>query len=345
VLGLDDVAGNLWTALRMFGGVAGFALLGLAGDRLLRRAPGPPAAWVAAAGLAVFLALALIPSAIPWMELARALPLTSLVAAAGLVWVCLRRRREREVLARWAPLALWAVLALVLLGKMILYARFVHYGFALAMPATLLLVACLVGAGPELARARLGESALLRAISLAAIAAGVLFFLRWSDAIYARKDFTVGAGSDAIVVEGPAFEPRGRVISEALRVLEATMQPEDTLLVLPEGAGLNYWLRRDNSTRYGLFIPVEIDAFGGDEVMLRDIRAHPPDFIALLQRNHAEFGVGPFGVDPRNGRGIMRWVAGSYRRLGRIGAEPFRGRGFGAVILERADRARGTLGK
>jgi hypothetical protein len=343
VLGLDDVSGNLWLALRMSGGVAGFAVLGLAADRLLRRAPGPRAAWGAAAGLAVFLAMTLIPAMIPWMEVARALPLTTLLAALALVGFCLRRRRERETLVRWAPLALWAVFSLVLLGKMILHARFFHYGFALAMPATLLLVACLVGVGPAAGRARLGGSGAFRMISLAAIASGVLFLLHWSDEIYARKDFVVGKQGDAIVVESPVYEPRGQVVSEALLKLEAIMGPEATLLVLPEGASLNYWLRRSNSTRYSLFLPVEIDAFGGDEIMLRDLRAHRPDFVALVQRDHAEFGVGPFGVDPRNGRGIMSWVAGSYQRVGRIGAEPFRNRGFGIVILRRSDRAEGAL--
>lgn len=343
VLGLDDVSGNLWRALRMSGGVAGFAVLGLAADRLLRRAPGPPAVWGVAAGLAVFLAMTFLPVTVPWMEVARALPLTTLLAALALAGFCLRHRRERETLVRWAPLALWAVFALVLLGKMILHARFFHYGFALAMPATLLLVACLVGVGPAAGRARLGGSGAFRMINLAAIASGVLLLLLWSDAIYARKDFVVGEGGDAIVVEGPVYESRGQVVSEALQKLDAIMDPEATLLALPEGAGLNYWLRRRNSTRYGLFLPTEIEAFGGDEIMLRDIRAHPPDFIALVQRDHAEFGVGPFGVDPRNGRGIMRWVAGSYQRVGQIGAEPFRNRGFGIVVLRRADRAEGAL--
>jgi hypothetical protein len=343
VLGLDDVPGNLWLALRMFGGVVGFAALGLATDHLLRRAPGPQAAWGAAVGVAVFLAMTLVSAAIPWMEVARALTLTSLLAATALVGFCLRRRGERETWARWAPLALWAVFALVLLGKMILYPRFFHYGFVLAMPATLLLVACLVHVGPAAGRARLGGCGAFRMVSLAAIASGVLFLLGWSDAIYARKDFVVGEGSDAIVVESPVYEPRGQVVSAALQRLEATMKPEATLLALPEGASLNYWLRRTNPTRYNLFLPVEIDAFGGDEVILQDLRAHPPDFIALVQRDHTEFGVGPFGIDPRNGRGIMSWVARNYRRVERIGAEPFRSRGFGIVILRRADRGEGEL--
>jgi hypothetical protein len=280
--------------------------------------------------------MAAFPASIPWMEVARALPLTALLAAAALAGFCLRHRRDRETLARWAPLALWAIFALVLLGKMILYARFFHYGFVLAMPATVLLVACVVGVGPDAARARLGECQVFRAVSLAAIAAGVLFLLRWSDAIYAPKDFVVGERGDAIVVENPAHDPRGQVFSAALKKLEQIMHPGATLLALPEGASLNYWLRRTNPTRYNLFLPEEIDAFGGDERLLQDLRAHPPDFIALVHRDYTEFGVGPFGVDPRNGRGMMNWVARNYRRVGRIGAEPFRNRGFGIAILRRA---------
>jgi hypothetical protein len=207
------------------------------------------------------------------------------------------------------------------------------------MPATLLLVACLVGAGPTASRAGFGEYPVFRAVSLAAVASAVLFMLRWSDAIYAQKDFVVGEGGDAIVVENPAHDARGRIFSAALKELAAIMPSEATLLALPEGAGLNYWLRRANPTRYNLFLPEEIEAFGGDERVLEELRAHPPDFIALVQRDPTEFGVGPFGVDPRNGRRIMRWVEAGYRRAGRIGAEPFRSRGFGIAILRRAGRS------
>jgi hypothetical protein len=341
VLGLDDVAGNLWRALVMFAGVAGFAALAIAAERLLRRAPGRDGVWGAAAGSAVFLAMTLFSAALPWLDLARALPLVSLFALAALLGLCLHHRTERETLARWAPLALWATFSLLLLGKMILHARFYHYGFALAMPASVLLVACLLHLLPTAGGARLAGCGISRMIALGAIAAGVLFLLRWSDAIYAHRDFAVAEGSDAILVEGPARDPRGQAVSTALEKLEELMPPAATLLALPEGAGLNYWLRRRNSTRYNLFLPVEIDAFGGDQEMLRDIRAHPPDFVALVHRDHAEFGVGPFGIDPRNGRGIMDWVTRNYRRIDRIGAEPFRGRGFGIAILRRADGARG----
>jgi hypothetical protein len=332
--GLDDVSGNAALALRMFLGLIAFAALLVAADHVIplgRRSW----VWSLAAGGPVFAVLLAKPDLVPWALVARALPLTSLVAVIGLVALCLLKRRERDALARWGPLALWALWSLALLGKMILYARFHHYGFALAMPATLLLVIGLVSVLPDLPRREPGSGAIGRGIALAAVAAGVVFLLRWSDQIYARKDFVVGEGRDAILAPNPVWGPRGEAISTALRTLEAEMPPDATLLVLPEGTSLNYWLRRKSPSRYTLFVPAEFVAHGGEAVMLEDIRARPPDFVALVHRRHEEFGVGPFGVDPLNGRSIVAWVRENYEPIRRIGAEPFQGRRFGIVILRR----------
>ena len=338
VLGVDDVSENLRQALRTFVGVAGFGALCLAMGAVLGAERGSRRLWGVAAGAAVFLVFVGLGPRVPWMDVARALPLTSVLAVVVLAAACLRSGGVGRSPGRWAPLALWAVFSLVLLAKMLFRVRFAHYGFALAMPATLLLVAGLVCGVPSLIGSRWGAGAVSRGMALGAVAAGVLFMLTWSDALYARKDFVVGAGSDAILVEGPDHDRRGQVVAAALSELEARMPATATLLVLPEGAGLNYWLRRRNPTPYTLLIPTELKAFGGDDAVLRDLRLHPPDYIALVDRDHSETGVGPFGADPENGRRIMDWVTASYRRVARVGAEPFRKRGFGIVILERAAR-------
>ena len=133
------------------------------------------------------------------------------------------------------------------------------------------------------------------------------------------------------------MSPRGTVIARALTRLEAAMPADASLLVMPEGIGLNYWLRRRNPTRFNLFLPAQLRAFGGDEAMLEEIRGHAPDFVVLMHRDSAEFGVGPFGKDPRNGRRLRQWVDANYVRLTQIGAEPFRDRRFGLLILRRRD--------
>jgi hypothetical protein len=339
--GLDDARGNLLLALRMLLGLIAFQALAAAADRWSRLR-----SWSAAvAATAVFAVGVAWPDLVPWPDLSRALPFTTLAAGAGLAWSCRRGRAERERVLRRAPLALWALYALGLLGKMILNARIYHYGFALAMPATLLLVAVPVHFAPTWLRRRFGTGALARALGIAAVGAGVVFFLRLSDEWYQKKGLTVGAGADAIRVEDRRFSPRGHVIATALRRLQERMPADATLLVLPEGIGINYWLRRANPTRYNLFLPAEIAGFGGEAVMLEDLRRHPPDFVLLLHRDFAEFGTGPFGAEPRSGRRILRWVARNYVRLERIGAEPFRSQRFGAEILRRKVPAAAAAGK
>ena len=192
----------------------------------------------------------------------------------------------------------------------------------------------LIYGAPSLARTWKGGN-VSRAIALAVIGAAVGAFLARSEAIYAQKDHPVGEGGDMV----RAWQGRGRVVVAALEELRAGMSPSSTLLVLPEGASLNYWLRRPSASRYYLFLPAEFATLGGEWLFLENIRADPPDFVALVDRSHAEFGVGPFGVDPANGRLLMRWVGENYKRVRRFGAEPFTERGFGIVILERRSRS------
>jgi len=68
-----------------------------------------------------------------------------------------------------------------------------------------------------------------------------------------------------------------------------------------------------------------------------DLRRTAPDLVALLQRGHTEFGVGPFGEDLSNGRGIVTWVHDEYEFIDRIGPQPLRGRGFGAKTWRAKD--------
>ena len=58
-------------------------------------------------------------------------------------------------------------------------------------------------------------------------------------------------------------------------------------------------------------------------------------FVALVDRAHGGFGVGPFGADPRNGQRLLEFVRSEYEDVRQIGAVPFRERGFGVTILRR----------
>ncbi len=218
-----------------------------------------------------------------------------------------------------------------MIAKIVLNAQIRHYGFVLAMPATLLLVAGVL----ELHRTQQGRGGgrIARAISLALVLGSACFFLQDSFSRYAVRDFSVGEGSDRMLAARPEFSRRALIVSQALVALEGWLPEGGTLLVLPEGTTINYWLRRENPIRFDLFLPTELRALGGDRVVIRELEANPPSVIALVHRDHREFGVGPFGVDPKNGRDLMEWVERNYSAVGTIGAEPFASRHFGISIL------------
>jgi hypothetical protein len=286
-----------------------------------------------ASGLVILLGIAFTSRFISWHEVARALPMTSAVLVVGLAVTLWRRQQDRETMRRTVPLLMFGVWGLILISKLVLNAQIRHYGFVLAMPATLLLVAGFL----ELHRvcASSGGGRIIRAVSLALVAGSACFFLQDSLARYAVRDFPVGDGSDQILAARPEVSRRALIVSRTLTALEELLPEDGTLLVLPEGTSINYWLRRENPIRFDLFLPTELRAIGGDQIVIRELEANPPSMIALVHRDHLEFGVGPFGVDPRNGRDLMRWVKQNYSSVGNIGAEPFMSRRFGITLLRR----------
>ena len=209
-----------------------------------------------------------------------------------------------------------------------------HYGFVLAMPAMLLLVAAAVHGVPAFLERRGGSGALARACLTGVVLAGIVYFLQWSNASYATKTLAVGEGGDVIFTSDPQDDPSGYGLRLAANWLRSAMPADATLFVAPDGVMLNYWLRRSNPTRHIYFEPWSIAYAGGEATVLRELQAHAPDFIALVHRDAVEFGYGYFG-DPGYGHEIMQWIRDSYTRRYRIGAEPLVDSRFGILLLER----------
>ncbi len=330
--GFDRLGANLARALGM-----GLAIGALPAAAWAVERTAPPGRWrtpaaLVAAGLGYGILAA--PGVVPWLQVPRGLPVTTLAIGTAVASICWQRRGDREAVAQWGPLVLWSVFALVLLGKMILRARIHQYGFALAMPATLLLVAALVRLLPAWSRARLRGGLFSLALGLAGVAAGVGFYLQRSNDFYAHKDFAVGSGGDRLLVEPAPVNARGPRVAETLARLGEVAPVGSSLLVLPEGLILNYWLRLENPARYGLFLPTEIAAAGGGVAMLDDVRAAAPDTIVLMHRDLAEFGTPAFGKALSSGLEIFEWVQAHYERTLLIGPPPF-GDSFGIEILRR----------
>lgn len=298
------------------GALAGLARLAGREDRHWR--------WIADLGLlGLFAVLAWNLDAVPWLQLARPLPLLLL----GLLVVTGRRLLRRDETAPASTVTLWtlALLSLALLSKMPLSARLYHYGFALAMPAVVLLTALAVDRLPPWLARRGGRGDRLQMALVAVVALAVLGHLSITAERRAAKTVWIDAGYD-----GFWADRRGVGVNAAIAALERLAAPEDTVLVVPDGILISYLARRPSPVRYLNWVPTEVRIFGEDR-MLEDLRAAPPDWVVVVDKSTAEHGARWFGRD--YARKIGLWIEEEYEPVGGIGAEPLTGRGFGVRWL------------
>ena len=266
-----------------------------------------------------------------WLAALRPLPLfVALIGAAALALV--RRGAtsdEAPELARRARAVLaLCVFALVLLLKMLLNARAQHYGFALALPGTLLVVCALVGWLPEWLDRRGAAGGVLRAGALGLLTVGTLAHLDITRGMLARKPVQVGTGADAF-----RSDLRGRFVNSALELYSEVAGPGDTLAVLPEGVMLNYLAQSVNPTPYVNFMPPEL-LFFGEQAMLERFEATPPDWILLVHKDTSEYGYPLFGPD--YGTRLATWIQQSYVPIRQFGQPPLMpGTVFGIQLMRR----------
>jgi hypothetical protein len=263
-----------------------------------------------------------------WFEAFRPLPLF-VAAALVALGITLVRRIHDDAVAPRAILSIGlATYALVLIAKMALNARLQMYGYALAMPAMLVLCVALVSWIPSAIDARGGSGRIFRAVSLGLLATAVVSELAIMRDYFAAKDVVVGKGADAFFADG-----RGSFVNATLTALEERARPDDTLAVLPEGVMLNYLLRKRTPARYINYMPPELLMFG-EERTLADFAGRPPEWIVLAHKPTGEYGLPFFGQD--YGRALFAWIRAHYTVAAAFGDPPLeRGTVFGMQVLRR----------
>jgi Dolichyl-phosphate-mannose-protein mannosyltransferase len=280
---------------------------------------------VKAAGLAIVIGFAIAVwqlGPVRWYEAARPLPLA--VAALAIdAGVRLMRGRDPALVLELSM----AVLSAALLAKIVLAARIHHYGFALGAPGTVLVVAALLGRVPSAIARRGGDARVFRAGVLVLLGLGLAVYLPVAGHWIAQKRVVVGRGADAFLAD-----ERGTVVNQALADIATRIAPAGTLAVFPEGVMLDYLARRTTPLRNLNFMPVELLMFGED-AMAGELASHPPDFVALVHKDSAEYGARFFGHD--YGRDLAAWITGHYRVVAQHGALPFHDERFGILLLAR----------
>jgi hypothetical protein len=243
-----------------------------------------------------------------WFDLARPLPLIMAIMVAGLLILVVRERQGQEPPQRRIRQLSMAVLALMLMLKIVLAVHFNHYGFVLAMPATLLCVVLVLDWLPRRIDRAGCPGFVFAGPALAALAAAVAVHLEIQSYFLAEKNQPVSDPRGGLILT----DNRAKRVHEVLDHLRAAAKPGQTLAVLPEGVMINYLADMRNPTPYINFMPPEMVIFGEGK-MIGAFRAHPPDFILLLDRDVDEYGFKAFGQDyaPE----LYRWIIGKYSPL------------------------------
>ncbi|HEX5042341.1 MAG TPA: hypothetical protein VFV75_05520 [Candidatus Polarisedimenticolaceae bacterium] len=278
--------------------------------------------YAAALGPAVFLAFRRARAAVPvalsalcagavtlsawrwgqWENSLRPLPVLLSVALILAGW---RLPRSRDVLG-----FAFLLFAVLLPLKTWLNLRPVHYGFALALPATLAFLVLILETIPAWIARRGGRPAVFRAAACVVVALGVCIQLRATAGWLERKTELLGTGADTFLAD--RREARvGAVVDRVTRL----RRPGETLVMLPEGAMIPYLTRTPSSTRYFQFMPPEL-AMYGEERIVAALDRRPPDWIVLLHRPLTEYGYRVLGDD--YGLGIVAWAAERYAPLDRV---------------------------
>jgi hypothetical protein len=213
---------------------------------------------------------------------------------------------------------LWGIFSLALLAKLGIFPRVWHYGFVLAMPAFLDGIYLLLWQLPALLENCGGRAGYFRAVISLGLLIGFVELRLDSQYIYDQRTATVGQGPDRMLVFKPAFRASGVTLGRVADWIETNTPPNSTLAVLPDGAMLNYLARRTNPTGYLRWNPTEEIVFGKDNMNRAFIRAKP-DFIILIQLDMDEYGIKPFGQDPRNGLELKQWIDTHYRTVYKTG--------------------------
>jgi hypothetical protein len=280
-------------------------------------------------GVTLLLSIPRLLYEISWLQKLRFLPL---VTGSSVIYFGYRIfRKNKEIPSDYLSFFVFSTFSFLLLLKIILHTQVYHYGFGLAMPATLMTVCLLLFHLPLFLKNKYHESTLPRLLTMALLGIFVIAHIHISHQIYSFKDQEITTAKASLITWNPRITPQGKIVVATIQEINNVMKPQDRFMVFPEGVMLNYLTERKNPTPYVNFVPPELIMFG-EETILDRIRQNPPHYILLVDRDTHEYGFHYFGKD--YGREIYGWLKKNYSPVLTLGAPPLTNSGFGIQICK-----------
>jgi len=267
-----------------------------------------------------------------WLHLIRPLPVLMIAILVGIAVKLKRHRGEQELLHRLGPLTLFTIFATLMLAKIGLRTYLDGFGFALAMPATLLAVAAVLDWLPRWLGQRSAHTSMIKMALWSSLVITLTWFVKTSMTNTLYKTLAFGTGQNRMMAYPEKVSTRDACLLQTLDFIEKNFNPGERFTVLPEGAMLNYMTGHESSMFYN-FIPHLLDIYG-EQKMLTELSKDPPDYVILCSRNTSIRGTSFFGFD--YGHQLYGWISNNYSTLKQIGTWPPQTDQFGLVIMHRS---------
>ncbi len=269
---------------------------------------------------------------IPWLYLGRPLPLLSILSTGFYAYHLFRATNENRRRNNDLFMMVFSVFCTLLLLKIFLNAHVFHYGFALALPATLLVIHTVLFVIPEYLKTVKIQSGFYQQAALVL----VLFFigghLKLEYQVYQFKTLPVSQGRDLLLDYDPALEKRGVIVNQVLDYLDRQLEPGIQIATIPSGSIINYLSRHPHPLPLTNFNPY-VAALRGDQGYLQSLQKTSSPYILLVGVDSSILGARYFGRD--YAQNVYQWIIQNYKLEKQFGAEPFSGMGFGIQLLKK----------
>jgi 4-amino-4-deoxy-L-arabinose transferase-like glycosyltransferase len=278
--------------------------------------------------------LYVVSAQIPWLYLGRPLPLLSILITGYYTVRLVRALKENLNAGNDLFLTVFSLFCTIILLKIILNTHLFHYGFALALPATLLTIHTLLFLIPEHFRALKKSRGFYQTATLALILFFIYAHVRVEHQVYQFKTLPISQGRDLLLDYDPGLESRGVVVNQTLDYLNSRLQPGIEIATVPFGSMINYLSRHPHPLPVLNFNPYNV-ALYGDQSYLESLQKASSPYILLV---HVDAGIlvsGKrfFGKD--FGQSTFAWIMQNYTLEQQFGQIPFSEKGFGIQILKR----------
>ena len=271
---------------------------------------------------------------IPWLYLGRPLPLLAILITGYYVVRLLRILKEKRNTGKDLFLMVFSFFCTLILLKIVLNTHLFHYGFALALPATLLTIHTLLFIIPQHLDTLKNSQGFYKMTVLSLILFFVYAHIRVEQQVFQFKTLPISQGRDLFLDYDPVLETRGVVVNQALNYMKHKIPPGVKIATVPDGAMINYLSRHPNPIPLLNLNPYNAAMFG-EQSYLESLQQSASPYILLMHNDAGKltWGKGVFGKD--YSQLTFTWIMQNYTLEQQFGAEPFSSEEFGIQLLRK----------